>query len=143
MNQAGLQEDWLAGNAVVAFVGALLMAQRLQLSDSASGLAFNVPFLTFPDIVLFSLVAFFFALSLALALASLTSALRSWALRHTSRYFSPALGTLTWAAFTLGWLGAFSELSLDQWWTPVLFLGGFGFFLFLGYRMVRAYLAAT
>ena len=42
MNEAGLKEDWLAGNAVVAFVGALLVAQSWQTSDGTLRLPFNV-----------------------------------------------------------------------------------------------------
>lgn len=39
---SALKEDWLAGNAVVAFVGVLLTAQSWNLSDGVYELPFNV-----------------------------------------------------------------------------------------------------
>ena len=139
MNKPDLTEDWLAGNAVVAFVGALLMAQTLRPSDGDPELPFNAPALASPDLVISSIVVFLLVLSFALALSSLAPPFRSWALGHASPLFSPLLASLTWIAFTLGLAGAISGLPLDRWWSPVLLLGGGGFFFFLGYRMVRAY----
>ena len=139
MNKPDLTEDWLAGNAVVAFVGALLMAQTLRPSDGDSELPFNAPALASPEFVTSSIVVLLFVLSFALALSSLAPPLRLWALRHASPLFSPLLAVLTWAAFTLGLSGAISGLPWDRWWPPVLFLGGIAFFFFLGYRAVRAF----
>ena len=140
MNKPDLTEDWLAGNAVVAFMGALLMAQTLGPSDGDSDPPFNPPALASSDILTFSIVVFLFVLSFTLALSSLAPPLRSWALRQASPLFSPLLALLTWVAFTLGLAGAISGLPWDRWWSPVLLLGGVGFFFFLGYRMVRAFL---
>ena len=139
MNRPDMTEDWLADNAVVAFVGALLMAQTLRPSDGDPELPFNAPVLSSPDLLTSSIVVFLFVLSFALALSSLAPPLRSWALGQASPLFSPLLSVLTWVAFTLGLAGAIPGLPSDRWWSPVLLLGGVGFFFFLGYRMVRAY----
>ena len=135
---SALEEDWLAGNAVVAFVGALLMAQ----SWKPSGGVYELPFtnLTIPalhDTVYLALGTFLFVSSFALAIASVVRPLQSRAIR-ASRPFSTLLALLIWVAFILSWLGAMVELTFDQWWSAVLFFGGFAFLLFLGYRLLRA-----
>ena len=58
MNKPYLTEDWLADNAVVAFVGALLMAQTPRPSDGDSELPFNAPGLASPDLLTSSIVVF-------------------------------------------------------------------------------------
>ena len=132
-----LKEDWLAGNAVVAFVGVLLTAQSWNLSDGVYELPFNVTIPAFHDAVYLALGAFLFISSFALALASQVQALRSRAIR-ASRPASVLMGFLIWIAFIVSWLGATAELPFDQWWSIILYIGGFTFFLFLGYRLVRA-----
>ncbi len=132
-----LKEDWLAGNAVVAFVGVLLTAQSWNLSDGVYELPFNVTIPAFHDAVYLALGAFLFISSFALALASQVRALRSRAIR-ASRPASVLMGFLIWVAFIVSWLGATAELPFDQWWSMVLFIGGFTFLLFLSYRMFRA-----
>lgn len=132
-----LTEDWLAGNAVVTFVGVLLTAQSSNLSDGVYELPLNVTIPAFHDAVYLSLGAFLFISSFALALASQVRALRSRAIR-ASRPASVLMGFLIWVAFIVSWLGATAELPFDQWWSMVLFIGGFTFLLFLSYRMFRA-----
>ena len=63
--------------------------------------------------------------------------LRSRAIR-ANRPFSVLMGLLIWVAFIASWLGATAELPVDQWWSMVLFIGGFTVFLFLGYRLLGA-----
>ena len=132
-----LKEDWLAGNAVVAFVGVLLTAQSWNLSDGVYELPFNVTIPAFHDAVYLALGAFLFVSSFALALASVLPSLRSLAIRASSP-LSTLMALLIWTAFIASWLGAIAELPFDQWWSVALFFGGFAFFLFLGYRFTRA-----
>ena len=134
---SALKEDWLAGNAVVAFVGVLLTAQSWNLSDGVYELPFNVTIPVFHDALYLALGTFLFASSFALALASLVRPLRRRAIR-AGRPFSVLMGLLIWVAFIVSWLGATAELPFDKWWSMVLFFGGFTFFLFLGYRLLRA-----
>ena len=134
---SALEEDWLAGNAVVAFVGALLIAQSWKLSDGVYELPFNVMIPAFHDAVYLALGTFLFVSSFALAIASVVRPLRNRAIR-ASRPFSVLMGLLIWVAFILSWLGAMVELTFDQWCSAILFFGGFAFFLFLGYRLLRA-----
>ena len=134
---SALKEDWLAGNAVVAFVGVLLTAQSWNLSDGVYELPFNVTIPAFHDTVYLALGTFLFVSSFALALASRVRPLRCRAFR-ASMPFSVLMGLLIWVAFIVSWLGATDELPGDQWWSMVLFIGGITFFLFLGYRLLRA-----
>ena len=110
---SALKEDWLAGNAVVAFVGVLLTAQSWNLSDGVYELPFNVTIPVFHDAVYLALGTFLFASSFALALASLVRPLRSRAIR-ASRPFSALMGLLIWVAFIVSWLGATAELPFDM-----------------------------
>ena len=134
--RSSLKEDWLAGNAVVAFVGVLLVAQSWKLSDGAYELPFNLTISAFHDSVYLALGTFLFVSSLALALASVVRPLLSRAIRAGGP-FSTLMVFLIWVAFIASWLGATAELPFDQWWSVVLFFGGFTFFLFLGYRLLR------
>ena len=138
---SSLEEDWLAGNAVVAFVGALLIAQSWNLSDGVYELPFNVTIPAFHDAVYLALGALLFVSSFALALTSQVRSLRSRAIRASvSTPFPVFMGFLIWVAFIVSWLGATAELlgDGDRWLLVVMYLGGFTFFLFLGYRMFRA-----
>ena len=132
-----LREDWLAGNSVVAFVGALLLAQSTQLSDAAYQLPFNVTIPSLSNVAVFCVVAFLFVSSIVLALASIIRPIQSWALDQ-ARAFSAPLGLLIWGAFLLSWMEAYSNLPTDLWWSQLFFWVGFGFFLFLGYRFIRS-----
>ena len=136
---SALEEDWLAGNAVAAFVGALLWAQSWKPSDGV----YEFPFinLTIPALhhmVYLILGTFLFIMSFALAVASVVPPIRSRAIR-ASGPFSMLLAVLIWAAFSFSFLGAMIELPSGQWWSAVLLFGGFAFFLFLGYRVFRAW----
>ena len=130
---------------MVAFVGVLLTAQSWNLSDGVYELPFNVTISVFHDAVYLALGTFLFASSFALALASLMRPLRSRAIRaiRASRPFSALMGLLIWVAFIVSWLGATAELPFDKWWSMVLFFSGFTFFLFLGYRLLRAAFQTT
>ena len=78
-----IKEEWLVGNAVVAFVGALLMAQTWEPSEVRNEiplLGVTVP--VTPQMVVLGIVAFLAILSFALAVASAVPPLRTWAIKH-------------------------------------------------------------
>ena len=136
MNKTELKEDWLAGNAVVAFLGALMLAQTWRLQGGAHELPFNLTLPAFPDPVSFTIAAFLFLSSFALALASIIPIrrLRHWVIPRV-RLFSPVLNLFIWIAFLQSWLTIVSELPDDQWWAYVLAWGGLVMFLFLTSRL--------
>ena len=104
---------------------------------SMSFLTSNLTIPALHETVYLALGTFLIVSSFALAIASVVRPLRSRAIR-ASKPFSTLLALLIWVAFILSWLGAMVELAFDQWWSAVLFFGGFAFFLFLGYRLLRA-----
>ena len=136
MDEAKLKEDWLVGNAVVAFVGALLMAQAWRRPDGANELPLlHVTVPTFHEVVIISIVAFLGFSSFVLLLASIVPPLRTSAILQASP-FSPLLELLMWIAFTISWVSAIPDLPLDYLWAQVLWLAGAGLFFFLPFRMV-------
>ena len=86
-----MKEDWLAGNAVVAFVGALLLGQAWEVSEGTVQLFRILTVPSYTGLVLLTFIACLFCLSLALALASLVTPLQSWALSTTSVLFNGSL----------------------------------------------------
>ena len=134
---SALKEESLAGSAAVAFIGALLLAQSWEPSGGVYELPFNLTIPVLHDAVYFTIAACLFVSSFVLALASMVRRLRRWAI-CTVRPLSPFLAFLVWVAFLISWAESTSKLPSDQWWSEVLFLGGFVFFLFLGYRIPRA-----
>ena len=131
-----IKEEWLVGNAVVAFVGALLMAQAWQPSDSANQLPIlNVTVPTLPQAVILGIVALLSISSFVLALASAIPPLRSWAIHQASPY-SQFLEWLMWVAFMMSLVSALSDIPPDQWWAQALWLGGAGLLFFLAFRMM-------
>ena len=138
MNKAELvemKEDRLANTAVVAFLGALLMGQSWRGWEGSEGttklLMFTVP--DFSGLVIFTLMSGLFVLSLFLATASMVTPFQRWGLAAT-RFASPIMLPIVSASFILSWASSTLELPYDQWWAPVLFIGGFGMFIFIGFR---------
>ena len=129
-----MQEDWLAGNAVVAFVGALLVGQSWEVSEGTVQLFRILTVPSFMGLILLALIAGLFGLSLTLALASLVTPLQSWAL-STTRSFSTALWWVVLLSFFLSVGYAFSALPPNQWWSPALRLGGVGMLFFILFRI--------
>ena len=77
----------MVGDAVVAFVGALLMAQAWEPSDVKSVIPIiNVTVPTFPQVVILGIVALLAVMSFVPALASAVRPLRSWAIHRVSPY---------------------------------------------------------
>ena len=131
-----IKEEWLVGNAVVAFVGALLMAQAWEPSDVKNVIPIiNVTVPTFPQAVILGIVALLAVMSFVLALASAVRPLRSWAIHQVSPY-SQLLELLMWFAFLMSLLAALLEIPRDEWWADALTLSGLALWLFLGVRMV-------
>ena len=92
--------------------------------------------LTVPDYTRTVILAFIlglFGLSLFLATASIVTPLQGRGLR-TIRGVWPILQPIILALFIVSWLSSYSELPHDQWWSPYLFLGGFGMLLLIGLR---------
>lgn len=131
-----IKEEWLVGNAVVAFVGALLMAQAWGPSDVKYVIPVaNVTVPSFPQAVILGIVALLAISSFVLVLASAVPPLRSWAIRQVSPY-SRLLEWLMWVAFLMSLLAALPEIPRDEWWAEALALSGLAMWLFLGVRMV-------
>ena len=115
-----IKEEWLVGNAVVAFVGALLMAQPWEPSDADNVIPIlNVTVPTFPQAVILGIMALLAVLSFVLVLASAVPPPRSWAIRQVSPY-SQLLEQLMWFAFLMSLLAALSEVPRDEWWAEVV-----------------------
>ena len=146
MNKADLaemKEDRLANAAVVAFLGALLIGQSwtgiLEGSESTVELFFLFTVPNFTGIALLAVIFGLLGLSLFLALASIVPSLQYRGLR-TVNSASLVLTLIILALFVLSWLSSLSELPNDQWWSLVLFLGGVGMFLFIGFRRKLTFL---
>ena len=129
-----MKEDWLAGNAVVAFVGALLLGQAWEVSEGTVQLFRILTVPSYTGLVLLTFIACLFCLSLALALASLVTPLQSWAL-STTRSYSTVLWLVVFLSFFLSVGYAFSALPPNQWWSPALRLGGVGMLFFILFRI--------
>lgn len=130
MDQEELKREWLTNNALLSFVGALLMGQAWQMSEGTVKIfiIFTVP--DFTEYVVLAIIAVLFLLSIFLALAALVKRFQKYAFR-LSLFFSLIIEVLVWFAFTLSWLSLIPELPLDQWWSLVLLLGGFMFSLII------------
>ena len=131
-----IKEEWLVGNSVVAFVGALMMAQTWEPSDVKSVIPIiNVTVPTSPQAVTLGIVIFLVGLSIGFAVASSVPRLRSWAIQHVSPLWL-LLDVLLWFAFLVGLLSVLSEIPRDEWWSNVLALSGIALSFFLAVRML-------
>ena len=74
------KEDWLFSNALVAFVGALMLTQQWQVSEGAVTFFFILELPEAVGYAIFLIIAGFFALSFFLAVASVIPVLRNVAL---------------------------------------------------------------
>ena len=130
-----MKEDRLANFAVAAFLGSLLMGQAWGMWEGSQRttklLMFTVP--DYSGLVILAFMSSFFVLSLFLATASMVTPLQRWGLA-TTRSVAPIMLPIVSVSFILSWLSSTLELPDDQWWTPVLFVGGFVMFLFIGFR---------
>ena len=130
-----VKEEWLVGNAVVAFVGALLMAQTWEPSEVRNEIPLlDVTVPATPQMVVLGIVAFLAILSFVLAVASAVPPLRTWAINQAWPY-SSLLENLMWVAFLFSLVSTLAEIPSDQWWTQALWLGGAALLFFLWGRM--------
>lgn len=129
-----MKEDWLAGNSVVAFVGALLVGQSWEVSEGTVQLFRILTVPSYTGLILLAVVVVLFGLSLTFALASLATPLQNWAI-DTATSYSTVLWWVVCFSFLLSLGYAFEALPSQQWWTPVLHLGGVGMMLFIMFRI--------
>ena len=94
-------------------------------------LMFTVP--DYSGLAIFIFMSSFFLLSFFLATASMVTPLQGWGLIAVS-WVKPAILPILLGSFVFSWMSSTLELPDDQWWTPVLFVGGFVMFLFIGFR---------
>ena len=80
MTSAEYKEEWLFSNALVAFVGALMLTQQWQVSEGAVTFFFILELPEAVGYAIFLIIAGFFALSFFLAVASVIPVLRNVAL---------------------------------------------------------------
>ncbi|MYC06098.1 MAG: hypothetical protein F4X57_02800 [Chloroflexi bacterium] len=134
MTSKEYKEDWLFSNALVAFVGALMLTQQWQSSGGAiSFYFFEVP--EFAGFAIFLIIAGFFVLSFFLAVASVIPLIRNVALR-IGKKVSFALDFVVWLGFILSWAAAITDLPVDQWWAELLLWGGLALIVFMLVKMV-------
>ena len=133
MTSRECKEEWLFSNALVAFVGALMLTQQWQVpGGTVNFYFFEVP--EFAGFVIFVIIAAFFALSLFLAVASVIPVLRNVALL-IGKKVSFALDFIVWIGFILSWTSAVSELPLEHWWADLLLWGGLALIAFMLLKM--------
>ena len=134
MTSREYKEEWLFSNALVAFVGALMLTQQWQVSGGAvSFYFFEVP--EFAGFAIFLIIAGFFVLSFFLAVASVIPLIRNVALL-IGKKVSFALDFVVWIGFVLSWAAAITDLSVDQWWAEMLLWGGLALIIFMLVKMV-------
>ena len=136
MKKLELKKHWLAGHAVVAFAGAVLMVRYSQLPHGSYELTSNMTIAAFLLVSSVVLAVFLFILSFCLVAAYFASPLRSWAIREIP-CFSPILGLAASFTFAVSWITAYVEVRQDQLWQPVMLWGGFGMFLFVSYTVTH------
>ncbi|MYC07809.1 MAG: pentapeptide repeat-containing protein [Chloroflexi bacterium] len=130
-----MREDRLANFAAAAFIGSLLMGQSWERWEG-SRRTINLLVFTVADywgLVLLTLTAGLFALSLYLAAASMITPLQRSGL-SVARWASWFMLPIVAGSFALSWLPSFLELPQGQWWSPVFSIGGFAMFIFIGFR---------
>lgn len=132
---AKMKDDVLANSAATAFLGSLLMVQPWQRWEGSQGTTKLFMF-TFPDYsaqVILAIMLALLVLSLFLATASMVTPLQRLGL-IVNRGASPIMLPIVAATFILSWISSSLMLPPDQWWSPVLFIGGFVMFIFLAFR---------
>ena len=135
MEERHLREDWLAGNAVTAFVAALLLGQVWQAPEGTTKLLFVF---TVPDpssYLILIVMAVLFVSSLFFAIASIVAKFQNTASKLVN-VLSVMLSKMGLLAFIIGFASALPGIA-EHWWSIFLVIGGFLFMLFLLYRFFR------
>ena len=134
MTESGLKEDWLFTNALVAFVGALLMGQIWEPAEGTFKLLFFIEVPNYTGFTIFLIIVGMAILSIVLAAASLIPRLRDPVL-CLGNGFSTVLDFIVWVAFVVSWGSSVPELPFDQWWSMFLAIVGLVFLFFIPIRM--------
>ena len=130
MDNSKLKTDWLVNNAVIAFVGALLLGQSFRYPDIPREILWGIELPRMPEWATVATISVLFILALFLALASVIKKLQPWAFKMSGT-FDYVFHLLFLFAYTIGYLQAATELPYDQWWSYFLFFGGYALMLFL------------
>ena len=133
MEDSKIKTDWLVNNALVAFVGALLLGQYTQTSASDFEWYFGIVIPGLPPIANLVGSVLFLVMAAALATSSAIPPLRRRALALIVS-FVPILESLVWIAFTWGFLSTAFRLPEDHVFSAVLVIAGFLFLVFLFVR---------
>ena len=133
MDDSKLKIDWLVNNAVVAFVGALLLGQSFRSTDISREILWGIELPRTPEWATVVTISILFILAFFLTLASVIKKIQPWAFKMNGT-LDHVFHILFLFAFTIGYLQAATELPYDQWWSYILFFGGYALFLFLGVR---------
>ena len=128
MELEDLRRDWTASNALLLFVGALLMGTVWEPSEGIYTIFFVFTVPSYSSYVTLSIVFVLLLLSVFLSVATFSEPVRRFAFRMRDS-LSPLLNALVWVSFTLSWATAHNELPLDQWWSMLLLLVGMLFSL--------------
>ena len=136
MTSAEYKEEWLFSNALIAFVGALMLTQQWQVSEGAVTFFFILELPEAVGYAIFLVIAGFFALSFFLAVASVIPVLRNVALL-IGKKVSFALDFVVWIGFILSWASAITQLiPRSSGGRRLLLWGGLALIVFMLVRMV-------
>ncbi len=130
MTKSTLRREWLIGNSILAYMGALLLVQSWGPSGGTYRLPGDVAPPIYPDPTVLALASFLFVTSLTLGILAAIPKLRDTAIRLVTP-IGPVLAVLAWLIFTGSWLGIIGELPGGVWWAHVLAWGGVPMFLYL------------
>ena len=139
MEDSKIKTDWLVNNAVVAFVGALLLDQFTQTSASDFEWFFGIVIPSLPPIANLVVAASLLVMAVALAASAAIPPLRDRALSLAAPLV-PVLELLVWVAFTLGFFSAVTRLPDDHAFSAVLIISGLVFWIFLLVRFLLSFL---
>ena len=115
MNRTQLEKEWLVNSALIAFVGATLVAQSWRISSSSINLFGLATFDAGLDPSLHVGVGVLLACaSLLCLLAYWISSLRAYVIR-AAPFVSPTLGLLLFVALFVGLPSTILELNLPPW----------------------------
>ncbi len=142
MDDSKLKTDWLVNNALVAFVGALLLGQYTQTSASDYEWFFGLVIPSLPPIANLVGAAFLLVMAVTLVVSSAIPPLRDRALSLTVPLV-PILEFLVWFAFTLGLLTAVSRLPADHVFSAGLVIVGLVIWVFLFIRFLWSFMSPT
>ena len=133
MHESDYKADWLFGNSLIAFIGALLLAQVWEPSRGTFKLLFFFDVPAYNGLFIFLIIAGMVVLSIVLAAASVIPRLREFGLK-LGVASSTILDFIVWLAFIVSWGSSAPELPLDQWWSRFLIVIGLVFFFFIPIR---------